>query len=321
MTALPKLKPIAAAVRPAVSRLSWLVGGVLLSTAVMVSAQYYNDSSQPQPEDCELKDAISQTVNNRIKIVGMTSPDPAKYFSVGGTESCLGNISLADIDLSQMIPDFAGILTSAVTNAIEQAIKAAIRKACTAARSTISDYITKYNDAVDTINGAGDYVADRIDAEVGKAVSDAAAQYGIDYNIGAGSGTGGDTYTIKPPASGNGLFTGGQTNTNLLNKTGQNAADLTNAAANRERARINLEQAKSYAAMFANQSQGETGASLEYQMAQQRLQQAQQSYDLSVRDYARIEHEVNSRASAAAARPSGASSASAPRATTGSSVF
>lgn len=167
---------------PTAKNVGWMLGGIALSTVVAVSAQQYAAAQQLSlQEQCDLQKEIEQVLNRQVAQIAATSPDPTKYFTVGGDSSCLGDISLANLDLSRLIPDPLGLLTDAVTGAVTKLQNAAVGKVCAAARSTFSDTITQYNAAIDASNSVDGVVKYKIDQAVTDQAQKAGASFGVDY--------------------------------------------------------------------------------------------------------------------------------------------
>lgn len=134
--------------------LGWFVGGVAVALALSATAQLANAPGVQPP--CDLNNAATQAMNNKIQMVGMTSTDPGKYFNAGSPDSCLGDLSLANLDLSNLIPDPIGLLSIGLDSLIDALKKAAIAAACKAVRNSVGDVIGKYNSAIGSINGTLD---------------------------------------------------------------------------------------------------------------------------------------------------------------------
>lgn len=234
--------------RPMVKNIMWMAGGVAVSVVFTVSAQQYMAATNNEP--CLLTDAMQNAVNNRIRMVSMTSADPEKYFN----QNCLGDLSFASLDLSIMIPDPIGLLTDAALAAVERLKQAAINKVCAAARNAIGDTIGRYNAAINSVNemtgNVGNNVANLIDTSIAQQGQRIANQFDLNYNTPA---------TPVNPLSGNysnstsGSGAGWQATqpVTLLNNNGASASDFTVAAGNLESARIALQNARQMAAAQA----------------------------------------------------------------------
>lgn len=134
---------------------SLVFAGVGIAVAVTAAADYTGATATQSPP-CALDQAAQDAVNKKIQIIGMTSPDPGKYFNAGSPDSCLGNMSLANLDLSNLIPDPFGLMNVGVDQVINGLKKAAAAAACMAVRASIGDTISKYNTAISTVNSATD---------------------------------------------------------------------------------------------------------------------------------------------------------------------
>ncbi|WP_199028502.1 hypothetical protein [Ralstonia sp. ASV6] len=145
-----------------------------MTMVIAVSAQ-----QAPTPTssaDCALSTAAQNAVNNRLTIIGVTQPDPAKYFTVGGAQSCIG--SMTNIDLSKLIPDPMGLLTSIAQGLVNTAVRAA----CTAVRQSLSDTLSKYNVAAGMLNNSGQTAVNFVNTQIGQAVGTTLTNYGTNYS-------------------------------------------------------------------------------------------------------------------------------------------
>lgn len=140
---IPK-KSVASLFKVRTREVIFLLAGVAIALAISATAQL-TGAPATKPPCGELSDAIAQAANDKVSLVGMTSPDPGKYFNAGSPDSCLGDLSIADLDLSKLIPDPLGLLSVAVDGLIDKLKKAAVGAACKAVRNSVSDVITKIN--------------------------------------------------------------------------------------------------------------------------------------------------------------------------------
>ena len=166
--------------RSVVRPVALFIAGICVATAFAARSEIaamINPSTQSTPGCDGLQKAMSAALNNNIRLVAMTSVDPGKYFDAGSPDSCLGNLSTANLDLSRLIPDPMGMLSGSIDSLVDGLKKAALSAACTAARNSVSDTISKYNVALGAINGDLNTQA-RIDTTIGdtsRQILDAAA--------------------------------------------------------------------------------------------------------------------------------------------------
>lgn len=132
----------------------WFFAGITVAIVGSATAQYAATGTQSQP--CVLDQAMQDAVNKKVQLIGMTSPDPGKYFNAGSPDSCLGNMSIANLDLSKLIPDPLGLLSVGVDSVIDALKKAALAAGCAAVRNSVGDTINKYNSAIRDVNGIVD---------------------------------------------------------------------------------------------------------------------------------------------------------------------
>ena len=170
--------------RPTAKNAVWMVGGAVLAAAITVSAQQASldgaVTAPPCGPNSALGQAMSAALNNNIAMIGMTQPDPTKYFATGGTSSFICGSSLANLDLSGLIPDVMGLLTDAATKAVNAAVSAA----CKAVTRDFSGVINQYNTAITAVNGVSgkNGMTNTINAGIGKTVDGALGQYATNYN-------------------------------------------------------------------------------------------------------------------------------------------
>lgn len=302
------------AVKPSVKNMVWMVGGIAVSAVFAVSAQQYMSSATPTEEDCALRDAMDRVINDKVRMIALTNPDPSKYFQVGGASSCLGDFSLANLDLSRLIPDPLGLLTGAVIDAATKLATAAISKVCAAARSTIGSTIGQYNTAINMVNGSpnsGGLIKGTIDTAIGVEASNLGDKFGVDYNKSAPVPTdilsgvqlrGGELYSNST----NGTSGGNNKTVSVLAGNGANAVDLTRAAGALEQQRISLDNARRFAAGLSD----DTGAAV--------VKQAEAAYSAASSTFQTVRERVNGSATSSA---SGQQATPVAPATVGSSIF
>lgn len=251
---------------------AWATGGAILVLMVSVAAQ---QTVNPDEEKCALKDAASEALNSKVKMIGLTSPDPSKYFTPGGVESCIGAIS--NIDLSGMIPDPFGILSDAAMAAIDAITKAAMSKVCTAVRSSFGETISKYNSAIGMSNGFGG-TNGYIDTQIGKEVESSLGQYGVRYNSLSGTSAANTNDPLSSfKATANATASNAQSSVSLLQQNASNAGMLTSAAGNMEISRLNLAREQQAASMAVSEQQ-KVAAAERVRAAEARYTNAQKSY-------------------------------------------
>lgn len=62
---------------------------------------------------------MAAAANDKVRMIAETSLDPGKYFDAGSPDSCLGNLTTANLDLSKLIPDPMGMLSGSVDSMID----------------------------------------------------------------------------------------------------------------------------------------------------------------------------------------------------------
>lgn len=171
--------------KPYTLRVALLIAGLGVGVAVSARSEILAWRNSTATPDCDdLRHVISSAVNDKVKQVALTSPDPGKYFSAASPDSCLSGLAVANLDLSRLIPDPLGLLSVGVDVAIDELKKAALGAACVAARNSVSDAIGKYNRAIaSTTDGQG-----LIDAAIGDASRQMLDAYAMNWKTPQSSG-------------------------------------------------------------------------------------------------------------------------------------
>jgi hypothetical protein len=170
--------------KPTAKNAVWMVGGAVLAAAITVSAQQASldgaVTAPPCGPNSALGQAMSGALNNNISMIGLTQPDPTKYFASGGSSSFICGASLANLDLSALIPDVMGLLSDAAT----KAVNAAVAAACKAVTRDFGSVINQYNSAINSVNGVTSQngMNNTINTAIGKTVDGALGQYATNYN-------------------------------------------------------------------------------------------------------------------------------------------
>ena len=173
------------ALKPYTLRVALLLAGIAVGLAVSARSEIAAwRKATPTPDCDDLRTAISSAVNNNVRLVALTSPDPGKYFSAASPDSCLSGLAVANLDLSRLVPDPLGLLSVGVEGVIDELKKAALGAACVAARNAVSDTIGKYNRAIaSTTDGHG-----LIDAAIGDASRQMLDAYAMNWKTPQSSG-------------------------------------------------------------------------------------------------------------------------------------
>lgn len=152
-----------------IRRIAWLIAGISVGLALSAHSEIASMlNPSPRPSCDDLQKTLATAVNDKVRLVAMTSPDPGKYFSASSPDSCLGGLAVANLDLSKLIPDPLGLFSVGVDGVIDGLKKAALGAACLAARNSVGDTIGKYNDAISAMNGDLN-VQGKIDTTIGDA--------------------------------------------------------------------------------------------------------------------------------------------------------
>lgn len=252
---------------PRVREVACFAGGALLVVGVTAYATTSEETASTQP--CpDFNGAVQQVINEKMLMIGTTQPDPSKYFS-SGDSGCLGGLAIADIDLSNLIPDLIGMVSSAATTAIQKAVDAAAAKVCTAARNSMGSVISQYNNAINLVGNTPGTIGNYIDTSISKTSSDALNKVSMDWTVKGGvPGTVKiwDGAAVTSTSSNSALVSTNAAATATLSNVASGASAYTAAAANLASAKVALENAQS--AARAMSSSGTVSSSAQAQLSQ-----------------------------------------------------
>ncbi|UHC20355.1 hypothetical protein LRS73_34500 (plasmid) [Methylobacterium currus] len=117
-------------------RLAVLLGGLALAGAAPAAAQSTGNN-------CLVRQAADAAVQRQIALIDAAKVNPSSFFN--GPNSCIAGDLLKRFDLSNLIPDLSGFLTSAATSLISSVIDAAKRQVCQILDDQLRDTIRSIN--------------------------------------------------------------------------------------------------------------------------------------------------------------------------------
>ncbi|MDP4025783.1 hypothetical protein Q8W71_24430 [Methylobacterium sp. NEAU 140] len=117
-------------------RIAALAGGLALAGAAPAEAQ-------SRGNNCLVRQAADAAVQRQIALIDAAKVNPSAFFN--GPNSCIAGDLLKRFDLSNLIPDLSGFLTSAATNLISSVIDAAKRQVCQILDDQLRDTIRSIN--------------------------------------------------------------------------------------------------------------------------------------------------------------------------------
>lgn len=92
---------------------------------------------------CSVKAAADAAVQRQITLIDAAKVNPSDFFD--GANSCIATNLLQQFDLSNLIPDLSGFLTSAAQNLITQALNTAKQQVCSILNSQLQNVINQIN--------------------------------------------------------------------------------------------------------------------------------------------------------------------------------
>ena len=99
--------------------------------------------SPTSAEDCAIKQAADLAVQKQITLIDAAKVNPSEFFN--GANSCISTDILKSMDLSKLIPDLSGLLTSASQDLVNNLINKAKEKVCSKLNEQLNDVIGKIN--------------------------------------------------------------------------------------------------------------------------------------------------------------------------------
>ena len=113
---------------------------ILALAVVLGGLSLASPSAQAQTQNCLVRQAADAAIQRQIALIDAAKVNPSSFFN--GANSCIAADLLKRFDLSNLIPDASGFLTSGVQSLISSVIDAAKRQVCqildNQLRSTIS---------------------------------------------------------------------------------------------------------------------------------------------------------------------------------------
>jgi len=94
-------------------------------------------------DDCKIKQAADLAVQRQVTLIDAAKVNPSDFFS--GKDSCVSPDILKSYDLSKLIPDLSGLLTSAAESTIKNLINKAKQKVCDKINDELKQVINKIN--------------------------------------------------------------------------------------------------------------------------------------------------------------------------------
>jgi hypothetical protein len=116
--------------------LAAVAGGLALAAPAPAHAQSTGNN-------CLVRQAADAAVQRQIALIDAAKVNPSSFFN--GDKSCIAGDLLKRFDLSNLIPDLQGFLTSAATNLVQSVIDQAKRQVCQILDNQLQDTIGSIN--------------------------------------------------------------------------------------------------------------------------------------------------------------------------------
>ncbi|MCF4130142.1 hypothetical protein [Methylobacterium sp. SyP6R] len=111
-------------------------GGLALAGPAPAQAQSIGNN-------CLVRQAADAAVQRQIALIDAAKVNPSSFFN--GPNSCIAGDLLKRFDLSNLIPDLSGFLTSTATSLVQSVIDQAKRQVCQILDSQLQDTIRSIN--------------------------------------------------------------------------------------------------------------------------------------------------------------------------------
>jgi hypothetical protein len=125
--------------------LTTMIGGLALTQPAPVQAQTAGNN-------CLVRQAADAAVQRQIALIDAAKVNPSSFFN--GPNSCIAGDLLKRFDLSNLIPDLSGFLTSAATNLVQSVIDQAKRQVCQILDDQLRDTIRSINQQMNSFQSS-----------------------------------------------------------------------------------------------------------------------------------------------------------------------
>ncbi|WP_245291314.1 hypothetical protein [Methylobacterium aquaticum] len=127
--------------------LAAVIGGLGLGLAAPAPAL-----AQSTGNNCLVRQAADAAVQRQIALIDAAKVNPSSFFN--GPNSCIAGDLLKRFDLSNLIPDLSGFLTSGVTNLVQSVIDQAKRQVCQILDNQLQDTIRSINQQMNSFQSS-----------------------------------------------------------------------------------------------------------------------------------------------------------------------
>jgi hypothetical protein len=129
------------------SNLAYMAFGVMIAVGVAVRAQQASVAS-----NCDISAAAQDAIQAQTQMINAGMVNPAQYFAPGGQGSCISGVMLQSFDLSNLIPDFASLISGAIDSALSGLLSNASSSVCNSINGSINSTVGNLNGAISNIN-------------------------------------------------------------------------------------------------------------------------------------------------------------------------
>lgn len=124
----------------------------ILATALAVASATGALAQSASGSGCLVEEAAQAALQRELEMIEAAAADPEDSFS--GPDSCINADIFQSLDLSMLIPDLSGFLSSFSTASISNIIQQAQQQACRAAQDAINDAVGGVTDSMSSFNSS-----------------------------------------------------------------------------------------------------------------------------------------------------------------------
>ncbi len=116
---------------------------VALAAGALATGMALASPAAAAPGDCIVQQSAQAALQRQLAIIDASKTNVSSFFN--GPNSCVSSGLLSSFDLSQLIPDFAGLLQNGLTNLYRTVLDQAKQQVCRVVNGQIQDVVGRIN--------------------------------------------------------------------------------------------------------------------------------------------------------------------------------
>lgn len=116
---------------------------VALSAGALATGMALASPAAAAPGDCIVQQSAQAALQRQLAIIDASKTNVSSFFN--GPNSCVSSGLLSSFDLSQLIPDLAGLLQNGLTNLYRTVLDQAKQQVCRVVNGQIQDVVGRIN--------------------------------------------------------------------------------------------------------------------------------------------------------------------------------